>query len=163
MSQAFLAFSLAAETQWRLPKRVDMPIYSTTAVFCVLYTTDLAAGGLQEDTRCWFSFFTEENASNSDEGCSGRRWVQRKCGDFQGFEVFYLVYRRKSHDGPLWKLPKSLNIVPYLWSVVQYYNSYFPLCKGTTRISKTTRFSMQLFLLIKLCISGNVLCPTVCL
>lgn len=102
-----------------LPRQLICPSIQQPLCF-VFFATDLAAGRLQKDTCCRFSFFVEENASNSDEGCSSRRWVRRKCGDFQGFEVFHLVYRPKPHDSPLWKLPKRLSIVSYLQSVVGF-------------------------------------------
>lgn len=50
--------------------------------------TDLAAGRLQKDTCCRFSFFIEENASNSDEGCASGWWVQRKHDKLQGFKDY---------------------------------------------------------------------------
>lgn len=78
-----------------LPRCWWCPSIQPPLCFVFFASTDLAAGRLQEDPRCWFSFFAEENASNSDEGCSSRRWVQGKNGDYQGFQSLDLLYGPK--------------------------------------------------------------------
>lgn len=127
--------STTAKPHRWLAKVVAMPIYSITAVFCVLCTIDLAAGRLQEDTCCRLSFFVEENASNSNEGCSSGWWVQKKHGDFQGFEVFYLVYKPKLHDSPFWKLTE---MPEYYTLLVEYSRvlAAFPFTKKALVLQK---------------------------